>query len=739
METPGYAGVIDSTKPREERDFKEIYPDLDESSQLNVFVLKDETTNSNIPKINSEEESKTRDNVQYKKPSFRAVPKSSIVPHLPKFTKMTMDYGFQDPSKQVRKQSKTLTRPYSLSLNEDIEEVTQKKRRLVEYDMDEQDMLYLTYRKEQVKNSIKITPEVFEIMITILETEWNRLEVKLSAKNTSSSISGGMLKLVNDVKYGDDDGIVQGSFVEQKCAICNDSDCENSNAIVFCDGCDIAVHQECYGVAFIPEGQWLCRKCMINKNREVHCIFCPSTTGAFKQLDSSLWSHVVCALWITELYFANPIYMEPIEGVDLIPKNRWKLSCYICKQKGGACIQCHNRNCFQAYHVTCAKRAGLYMNLTKGVQGAITNKGSLRTYCDKHGPGHWDQDATLQGIAKTRLYFRDLKILNDRNAKILKRQETENKLNVFKWKTENDTPIAPHSFANILFEKLIEMKLDTYNPHFSSDTQSSMIKDLGIIPNQSKEMKRQELRQISYDLCRYWCLKRESKNGAPLIRKNNNMELSSIIYGSNELDEINNKKEFGKILIDDLSKVINLVENVVEREETTREINNLDMNMIDSVYFTMGQIIELEYVKFTNMDTTKLLNGYTFKSNMNQQTWNEISKKVFNYEYESISTFVKECQEFCTSIFNENKSIAGIHRLAKKIIRELQATNWEMIELKIKTDFENGNLQVPFVEVDGGDIKFKTKFIREELEEEGLSEVESLNEADESEIQKFYQ
>jgi NuA3 HAT complex component NTO1 len=132
----------------------------------------------------------------------------------------------------------------------------------VEYDMDEQDDKWLeafnTSRREM--DVEPITREIFEITITKIEKEWHALEKRIPKPNpkppqTHRPRSSSAAAVNGEPQAGEEQ--------DSKCAICDDGDCENTNAIVFCDGCDLAVHQECYGVPFIPEGQWLCRKCQL--------------------------------------------------------------------------------------------------------------------------------------------------------------------------------------------------------------------------------------------------------------------------------------------------------------------------------------------------------------------------------------------------------------------------------------------------------------------------------------------
>ena len=132
----------------------------------------------------------------------------------------------------------------------------------VEYDMDEQDDKWLQeYNKgRKAINHEAITREIFEITITKIEKEWHALEKRIPKPNpkppqTHRPRSSSAAAVNGEPQAGEEQ--------DSKCAICDDGDCENTNAIVFCDGCDLAVHQECYGVPFIPEGQWLCRKCQL--------------------------------------------------------------------------------------------------------------------------------------------------------------------------------------------------------------------------------------------------------------------------------------------------------------------------------------------------------------------------------------------------------------------------------------------------------------------------------------------
>jgi origin recognition complex subunit 4 len=68
---------------------------------------------------------------------------------------------------------------------------------------------------------------------------------------------------VGGQQHGDEETSGQESEEEddEVCAICSKPDSKAPNEIVFCDNCDMPVHQQCYGLAEVPEGDWICRNC----------------------------------------------------------------------------------------------------------------------------------------------------------------------------------------------------------------------------------------------------------------------------------------------------------------------------------------------------------------------------------------------------------------------------------------------------------------------------------------------
>ncbi|KAL3635969.1 hypothetical protein CASFOL_020516 [Castilleja foliolosa] len=74
--------------------------------------------------------------------------------------------------------------------------------------------------------------------------------------------------------------------------------------------CQIAVHQECYGVRNTQDfALWVCRACE-TPEVERECCLCPG--GALKPTDiGALWVHVTCTWFRLEVAFLDPEKMEP--------------------------------------------------------------------------------------------------------------------------------------------------------------------------------------------------------------------------------------------------------------------------------------------------------------------------------------------------------------------------------------------------------------------------------------------
>ncbi|XP_010717572.1 E3 ubiquitin-protein ligase Jade-2-like isoform X1 [Meleagris gallopavo] len=187
------------------------------------------------------------------------------------------------------------------------------------YDLDELDACWLELVNMELKEMEK--PELDEIT---LERVLEELETMCYENmNIAIETEEGL-----GIEYDED--VV--------CDVCRSPEGEDGNEMVFCDKCNVCVHQACYGILKVPIGSWLCRTCALGVQPK--CLLCPKRGGALKPTRSGTkWVHVSCALWIPEVSIGCPEKMEPITKISHIPASRWALSCSLCKECTGTCIQ----------------------------------------------------------------------------------------------------------------------------------------------------------------------------------------------------------------------------------------------------------------------------------------------------------------------------------------------------------------------------------------------------------------
>ncbi|KAL4904581.1 hypothetical protein BDW74DRAFT_178677 [Aspergillus multicolor] len=197
------------------------------------------------------------------------------------------------------------------------------------------------------------------------------------------------------------------------CAICAKIE-PTGDQYLSCKDCRLTVHRNCYGVSPTQSTlKWLCDTCSNDRNPLIstsyECVLCPVTwtehelieapktthkkkterdrekerlerglvAGAIKlyrekqeavgkpvgpreplkRTAGNNWIHVPCAVWTPEIKFSNAKELEAAEGFGLIPADRYRDTCKICKSNNGACVSCHFSGCNARFHVGCAFQA----------------------------------------------------------------------------------------------------------------------------------------------------------------------------------------------------------------------------------------------------------------------------------------------------------------------------------------------------------------------------------------------
>jgi len=219
--------------------------------------------------------------------------------------------------------------------------------------------------------------------------------------------------------------------MECVCLICNDGEVTPHNRIVFCEGCEISIHQKCYGIKNIPYGHYYCRLCENDRNAtagsgesngvaanlsSVVCELCPRPGGAFKRLQhlygapgDSLWVHVTCAKWQNLRLSKEDIFEDPTQFI-----NKYRnigVQCCLCDSSRGAFSKCHEQNCENYVHVTCARDSRVCTVVDGSTVGNTEKNIGSSVFCPEHSAINIS-DLQLEGVPKhvlvnTALNFQD--------------------------------------------------------------------------------------------------------------------------------------------------------------------------------------------------------------------------------------------------------------------------------------------------------------------------------------------
>lgn len=158
--------------------------------------------------------------------------------------------------------------------------------------------------------------------------------------------------------------------------------------------------------------------------------------------------------------------------------------CYICQKRHGAPIQCSAKNCFVAFHPTCARAAKLHMKM-RGQD--ISDSSLFKAYCDKHSPKEYKDKVNTDYFLEKAQYelSQDINIPQDNEDDV---RDTK----------MNGTPSRKQvSLTNPIIPQYILARI--------------VAEQVDIMPKKRTD--------LIIHIARYWSLKKQSLGGAALLKR----------------------------------------------------------------------------------------------------------------------------------------------------------------------------------------------------------------------------
>lgn len=256
----------------------------------------------------------------------------------------------------------------------------------------------------------------------------------------------------------------------------------------------------------------------------------------------------------------------------------------------GACIQCSNKNCYLAFHVTCARRCRLFLKM-KSPHGGIAEKSSLKGFCDKHVPQEWRKEHNVDAAtSEAKSYYRrvmkgkrwadsqqsalvmagpahagagdgnDVEHDEENLSNAAKKKRAQQQKNM--WRLPSGAPIVPHAVYH---------SVETAISRFAI----------------------RKRKEFVAEACKYWTLKREARRGAPLIKRLQLDTFSSMeiprrnfaALGAAGGPKLQRRIEFAERIERDVEQISELCLAVMEREKLKLRDAELLKEIVDTVYF----------------------------------------------------------------------------------------------------------------------------------------------------------